>query len=64
MLGHAKAIFPYDYPAIVSMTIAFLFAWLGSITDQSGRAKRERNDFDEQSIRAQTGLGASGAVSH
>jgi cation/acetate symporter len=64
VLGHAKAIFPYDYPAIISMTIAFLFAWLGSITDHSAAGERERDDFAEQSIRAQTGLGASGAVSH
>ncbi|MCP3706331.1 cation/acetate symporter ActP [Paraburkholderia sp. CNPSo 3274] len=64
VLGHAKAIFPYDYPAIVSMTLAFLFAWLGSVTDRSQQAQRERDDFGEQAIRAQTGFGASGAVSH
>ncbi|MCP3715915.1 cation/acetate symporter ActP [Paraburkholderia sp. CNPSo 3281] len=64
VLGHAKAIFPYDYPAIVSMTIAFLFAWLGSVTDRSEQAQRERDNFGEQAIRAQTGFGASGAVSH
>jgi cation/acetate symporter len=64
VLGHAKAIFPYDYPAIISMTIAFLFAWVGSVTDRSKQASRERAEFDEQSIRALTGLGASGAVSH
>ncbi|MEM5424661.1 cation/acetate symporter ActP [Paraburkholderia ferrariae] len=64
VLGHAKAIFPYDYPAIVSMSIAFLCAWLGSVTDRSQRAQRERDDFGEQAIRAQTGFGASGAVSH
>ncbi|MEX3984609.1 cation/acetate symporter ActP [Paraburkholderia sp. EG287A] len=64
VLGHAKAIFPYDYPAIVSMSIAFLFAWLGSVTDRSQRAQRERDDFGEQAVRAQTGFGASGAVGH
>ncbi|MCX5540705.1 cation/acetate symporter ActP [Paraburkholderia sp. CNPSo 3076] len=64
VLGHAKAIFPYDYPAIVSMTIAFLFAWLGSATDRSEQAQRERDDFGGQAIRAQTGFGASGAISH
>lgn len=64
VLGNAKPIFPYDYPAIISMNIAFLFTWLGSITDRSYRAQRERDEFDAQFIRAQTGLGASGAVSH
>jgi cation/acetate symporter len=64
ILGHAVAVFPYDYPAIISMTIAFFFTWLGSITDRSHRAEGERNGFDEHFVRAQTGLGASGAVSH
>ncbi|MNL59490.1 Cation/acetate symporter ActP [compost metagenome] len=64
VLGHADAIFPYDYPAIISMNVAFLFTWLGSITDRSSAATLERARFDDQLIRAQTGLGASQAVSH
>lgn len=64
VLGHAAAIFPYDYPAIVSMTIAFLFTWAGSVTDRGARAAMEREKFDDQFIRGQTGIGASGAVSH
>ncbi|SIT37319.1 acetate transporter [Paraburkholderia piptadeniae] len=64
VLGHAIAIFPYDYPAIVSMTIAFFFTWIGSLTDQGARASIEREKFDDQFVRAQTGIGSSGAVSH
>lgn len=64
VLGHAHAIFPYDYPAIISMNIAFAFIWLGSVTDRSARAQRERGAFDAQCVRAQTGLGASVAASH
>ncbi|MGJ7546205.1 cation acetate symporter [Variovorax sp. LT1R16] len=64
VLGNANAVFPYDYPAIISMNLAFFFAWLGSVTDRSPRSMVERNDFDDQFIRAQTGIGASGAVSH
>ncbi|MEI5995973.1 cation/acetate symporter ActP [Paraburkholderia bengalensis] len=64
VLGHAAPIFPYDYPAIVSMTIAFFFTWLGSITDRGARAAGERERFDEQFVRAQTGIGSSRAVSH
>ncbi|WP_260954358.1 cation/acetate symporter ActP [Pseudomonas citri] len=64
VLGNTQAIFPYDYPAIISMNVAFLFTWLGSITDRSHRAELERERFDEQLIRAQTGLGAAQAVSH
>lgn len=64
VMGNSDAVFPYDYPAIISMSAAFFFAWLGSITDRSYRAKREREDFENQFIRAQTGLGAFGAVRH
>jgi cation/acetate symporter len=64
VLGNAEAIFPYDYPAIISMNVAFFFTWLGSVTDRSRGAELERELFDDQLIRAQTGLGASQAVSH
>lgn len=64
VLGHAHAIYPYEYPAIVSMSIAFVFAWLGSVTDRSAKAARERSRFDDQYVRAQTGWGASGTAGH
>jgi cation/acetate symporter len=64
VLGHASPVFPYDYPAIISMTIAFFFTWLGSVTDQGARAASEREKFDDQFVRAQTGIGSSGAISH
>ncbi|BCF92696.1 MULTISPECIES: cation acetate symporter [Paraburkholderia] len=64
VLGHATPIFPYDYPAIISMTIAFFFTWIGSVTDQGARAANEREQFDEQFVRAQTGIGSSRAASH
>lgn len=64
VLGNAAPVFPYDYPAIVSMNVAFFFTWLGSITDRSARATTERDNFDDQFVRAQTGIGAAGTVSH
>jgi len=64
VLGHATPIFPYDYPAIISMTIAFFFTWIGSVTDQGARAANEREQFDEQFVRAQTGISSSRAASH
>jgi cation/acetate symporter len=64
VLGNADAIFPYDYPAIISMNVAFFFTWLGSVTDRSRGAVLERERFDDQLIRARTGLGAAQAVSH
>ena len=64
ILGNKVAIFPYDHPAIVSMTLAFFVTWLLSVTDKSARAVNEKDAFEEQYIRAQTGLGAAGAHAH
>ncbi|TXG86871.1 MAG: cation acetate symporter [Rhodocyclaceae bacterium] len=64
IFGYKTAIFPYDHPAIVSMTVAFFVTWLLSVTDKSERAAREAEAYEEQFIRAQTGLGAAGATAH
>ena len=64
IFGNKAAIFPYDHPAIVSMSLAFFVTWLLSVTDKSERAAREAEAFEEQYIRAQTGLGAAGAHAH
>ncbi|MHC8315435.1 cation acetate symporter [Pseudomonas sp. LB3P31] len=64
ILHHEKAIFPYEYPALFSMIIAFVGIWFFSITDKSAAADKERALFYPQFVRSQTGLGASGAVSH
>jgi cation/acetate symporter len=64
VLGHAEAIFPYNYPALFSMAVAFAGIWLFSITDKSTSAAEERARFLPQFVRSQTGLGASGAVAH
>ncbi|MGB5827109.1 MAG: cation acetate symporter [Pseudomonas mandelii] len=64
ILHHEKAIFPYEYPALFSMAIAFIGIWFFSITDKSAAGVNERALFFPQFVRSQTGLGASGAVSH
>ena len=64
ILGNKAAIFPYDHPAIVSMSLAFFVTWLMSVTDKSARAAAEAEAYEEQYIRAQTGLGAAGAHAH
>jgi cation/acetate symporter len=46
------------------MPHAFLMTWLLSVTDKSDRAAIEAEAFEEQTIRAQTGLGAAGASAH
>ena len=64
ILGNAEAIFPYKYPALFSMSIAFITIIIISYLDNSARAKKEIVAFDDQFVRAQTGLGAEGAVTH
>ena len=64
ILGFESAIFPYSYPAIFSMPITFIAIYIISKFDNSKRAKIDRSGFDAQDFRAQTGIGASGAISH
>ncbi len=64
VLGHEKALFPYDQPALFSMPLAFLVIIVVSTLDRSARANRERAAYADQFVRAQTGLGAAAASSH
>ena len=64
ILGNTKAIFPYKYPALFSMSIAFISIIIISYLDKSPQAKEEMAAFDDQFVRAQTGLGAEGAAQH
>ena len=64
VIGNATPIFPYDHPALFSMGEAFFFTWLFSVTDKSVRAKAEIAAFEDQYVRAQTGIGAAKASSH
>jgi cation/acetate symporter len=64
VLGNKDPLFPYEQPAIFSMPLAFFMAWLGSVTDNSARAVQEKEAFEDQYVRAQTGFGAAGAAAH
>jgi cation/acetate symporter len=64
ILGHAKPIFPYAYPALHSMILAFFCCWFFSVTDRSKRAAIDKAGFEAQNLRSQTGIGAEGAVEH
>lgn len=57
-LDASRAIFPYEYPALFSIVMAFFSIWLFSILDKSKNAKKEKELFENQYIRAQTGIGA------
>ncbi|KGA25269.1 MULTISPECIES: cation/acetate symporter ActP [Pectobacterium] len=64
ILGHATPIYPYDYPALFSMLVAFIGIWFFSITDRSAAGQQERARFHAQFVRSQTGVGASKGSSH
>jgi cation/acetate symporter len=64
VLGNKEAIFPYDHPALFSMTLAFLVTIVVSKLDSSARARSEQAAFDDQYVRAQTGVGAAAASAH
>ena len=64
VLHNAAPIWPYKYPAIFSMPVAFIGIWLFSILDRSTAAKEAQEKFDAQFIRAQTGIGIDKATSH
>jgi cation/acetate symporter len=63
-LGNEVAIFPYKYPALFSMTTCIFSIVVLSLLDKSPAAARSRDAFDEQIVRAHTGVGAEGASSH
>ncbi|WP_418185143.1 cation acetate symporter [Aliarcobacter vitoriensis] len=64
IFGFESAIFPYTQPALFSILAAFIGIWFFSITDKSARAEEDKSGFEAQRIRAETGIGADGAVSH
>jgi cation/acetate symporter len=62
--GFAEPIFPYVYPTLFTMPLAFLGCWVFSKLDNSPRAQLERDAYEAQAIRSETGLGAEGAAAH
>ncbi len=64
ILGYQKAVYPYEYPALFSMLVAFAISWLFSVTDKSASGLAERQRFLAQFVRSQTGLGIEGGKGH
>jgi cation/acetate symporter len=59
VIGFKQAFFVYTQPAIFCMPIAFGLAYIMSITDNSAQAQAEKEAFEDQYVRAQTGLGSA-----
>ena len=64
VLGNETPIFPYGSPAIFTIPLGFIVAWIVSVTDNSEQAKRDKAGFEAQYVRSMTGIGASGAHDH
>jgi len=64
VLGNKAALFPYTQPALFAMPLAFLAIYVFSRLDSSAQADKERAAFDDQYVRAQTGVGAASAAAH
>ncbi|WP_035822674.1 cation/acetate symporter ActP [Cupriavidus sp. SK-4] len=64
VFGNPTAPFPYDHPALFSMSAAFLVTCLVSVLDRSARARAEQRAYSGQFIRAHTGIGADSASIH
>ncbi|MBK1672204.1 cation acetate symporter [Ectothiorhodospira shaposhnikovii] len=64
VLGNEQAIVPYSNPALFTVTIAFVGIWAFSLMDKSKRAAVDKQLFEAQYIRAQTGIGIDKASQH
>lgn len=64
VLHHAEPIFPYGNPAIFTIPLAFIVAWIVSVLDKSKQAAEDKAGFDAQYVRSMTGIGAADASDH
>jgi cation/acetate symporter len=62
VLGHATPIYPYEYPALFSMLVAFAATWLFSVTDKSQHARNEQRAYADQLVVSELGVPAAKAA--
>lgn len=55
VLGFERALFPYDYPALFTLPLALLIAWLVSKTDYSTRASQDRDNYHKLLLKSEFG---------
>ncbi len=63
-LGNKEAFIALKNPAIISMTLTFVVIWIVSKMDNSARGAQDKEGFEAQYIRAQTGIGIDGVSGH
>ena len=64
IVGAPMAIFPYDYPALFTMTAAFITMFVVSKLDHSAEAAEDRLKFDKQLIASELATEVSVAADH
>ncbi|HRF57133.1 MAG TPA: cation acetate symporter [Campylobacterales bacterium] len=64
VLGNKEAFIALKNPAIISMTLTFVVIWIVSKMDNSARGAQDKEGFEAQYIRAQTGIGIDGVSGH
>ena len=64
IFGNNEAIFPYKYPALFSMVVTFVGIWFYSKTDKSKNSTAEKELFESQYFRSQTGVGIDKPNAH
>lgn len=64
IMGMEAPLFPYAYPTVISVPLAFASLWYFSVTDVSVRGVKEKEAFNEQMVLSETGIGVSEAASH
>lgn len=55
VLGNAEPLFPYNYPALFTMPLAFAVIVIGSVLDRSERGKVDRQNYHDLLIRSELG---------
>ena len=64
VFGNESPIFPYGSPALFTIPLAFIVAWVVSLLDNSEQAKLDKSRFTAQYVRSMTGIGAAKASDH
>ena len=54
-LGFEAPLFPYNFPALFTMPLAFFTMWFFSVTDQSDRAELDRRNYHDLLVRSEYG---------
>ncbi len=55
VLGFEQALFPYNYPALFTMPLAFFVTWLVSNNDRSARATIDRDNYHALLVQSEYG---------